>query len=123
MHVTLVTVHLTGQDREVSVEPGIFELGRSRECDLRIDSPLVSRHHCELTHGDHEVWVRDTSRHGTWVNDHRVVDPCQLHDGDQLRLAATVFEVRIIGEVPAPDLVSRVYRALSQIVQPSHKAD
>ena len=123
MYVSIIALHGPGAEQEVNVAPGVFEMGRARDCDLQVDSPLVSRHHCLLLHEDREVRVRDTSRHGTWVNDHRVLDEVPLHDGDVLRLAATEFEVRVLGGDPAPDLFSRACRTLWQALQPRPKAD
>lgn len=42
-----------------------FLLGRSKDCDLRLDHPLVSRHHAELRYQNSEFILADFSTNGT----------------------------------------------------------
>ena len=52
-------------------------IGRARDCQLRIASGEISRHHCEILLADDGVYVRDLdSANGTYVNDERI-DPLQ----------------------------------------------
>ena len=46
-----------------------FRIGRDADCDVRLDDPLISRHHAEVTRRDDLWWVRDLgSRNGTRVD-------------------------------------------------------
>jgi pSer/pThr/pTyr-binding forkhead associated (FHA) protein len=95
-------------------EGTVCTVGRSEDCLLRLpNNPLyqdVSRHHFVLEIGPTEVRVRDLgSRNGTFVNgtmigrrrhdeDAAAVNTQEmpahvLHDGDELRVGGTVFQV------------------------------
>ncbi|MBN2296930.1 MAG: FHA domain-containing protein [Pirellulales bacterium] len=48
-------------------------IGRSRDADLTVAHPQISRKHCELFENDGLILVRDAgSLNGTYVNSHRV---------------------------------------------------
>ena len=83
---------------EVKIAHPEFVIGRASDCDLRLDSTFVSRHHCELVvdHRALAVRVRDLgSQNGTYVNRVVVTDEQELKDGDQLTVACVPFEVHI----------------------------
>jgi hypothetical protein len=64
-------------------------LGRSSECQITIDDPLVSRIHAELTVSDNGVKVRDLgSRNGVRINDVLIRGEAQLAHKDRLRLGS-----------------------------------
>ncbi len=87
----------------VSVETPRFVVGRAEDCHLRLASPLVSRHHCELTVENDGAWIRDlSSRNGTFVNGERVDRERSLRDGDLICVAASVFEVGLRPNVRPP---------------------
>jgi len=72
-------------------------LGRGREVDLTLASPLVSRRHCELYEADGQICVRDLeSLNGTFVGEDRIEDT-QLSSGDLLTVGAAIFEVVLEG--------------------------
>lgn len=61
-------------------------IGRSRECDLALDDPSVSRRHAELrVEGGAWVLTDLRSTNGTFVNGKRV-DRLALSDGDRITL-------------------------------------
>ncbi len=89
---------LRGNDREcgIPVTHFPFVIGRQRDCDFRLDNPLVSRHHCVLFVQDGEVWVQDmASYNGTFINEEKLANPRPLRDGDSLRIAYLPFEVNL----------------------------
>lgn len=47
-----------------------FLLGRSRDCDLSLDHPLVSRHHAEIRYQNNEFTLIDFSTNGTLLITH-----------------------------------------------------
>jgi Protein of unknown function (DUF3662)/FHA domain len=64
-------------------------IGRSRDCDLTLDDPNVSRRHAEVRHEDGGYWVVDLgSTNGVEVNGSRV-ERAELADGDQILLGRT----------------------------------
>lgn len=70
-------------------------LGRSREADLRLSDPNVSRTHAAIRRIGSAYWVADLgSTNGTLVNGERVTRR-QLENGDRITLGATevVFEL------------------------------
>jgi hypothetical protein len=72
-------------------------LGRSRDCDIVIDDPNVSRHHAELHRTPDGGWaVHDLgSTNGVLVNGKRVKREQQLRAGDRIELGTSelVFQV------------------------------
>jgi pSer/pThr/pTyr-binding forkhead associated (FHA) protein len=68
-------------------------VGRSRACEVCLDSSRVSRRHCCLAFRDCEVFVRDLgSTNGTWINGRRVERGC-LRPGDILGIAHLRFRL------------------------------
>ena len=64
-------------------------LGRSRECDIRIDDPNVSRRHAEIRQEGGEYWIVDLgSTNGIEVNGKRV-DRARLSDADRIVVGRT----------------------------------
>jgi pSer/pThr/pTyr-binding forkhead associated (FHA) protein len=69
-------------------------VGRDDDCQLRLNSSLVSRRHCILDVRPDGIWVRDLlSQNGTFVNDVAVTEPLLLRAGDILRVGAALFQV------------------------------
>ncbi|HEU4619489.1 MAG TPA: FHA domain-containing protein [Gammaproteobacteria bacterium] len=56
----------------------------------------VSRSHCELALRDGELKLRDLSRHGTFVNERRVLAETVLKPGDMIRIGSPGAELQII---------------------------
>jgi hypothetical protein len=66
-----------------------YLLGRDPACDLVFPSslyPTVSARHCEIVYEEVGYKLLDHSRHGTLVNELRVVQPISLRSGDCIRL-------------------------------------
>lgn len=62
-------------------------LGRSPECHVTIEDPLVSRQHARILIGGDDAQVVDLgSRNGTRVNGDRIEGSQHLYDGDRIRL-------------------------------------
>jgi hypothetical protein len=92
-----------GAQRIIRLLPELapLRLGRSPECDLRLDwDPEVSRVHAELQClGADWVLVDDgLSRNGSFVSGERVAGRRRLRDRDELTLGAT----RLVFRRPAP---------------------
>jgi ABC-type multidrug transport system ATPase subunit/pSer/pThr/pTyr-binding forkhead associated (FHA) protein len=62
-------------------------IGRAIECDIRLDTPMVSRHHARITKRDSIYCLEDLgSKNGTFVND-KLVKLAELIDGDIIRIS------------------------------------
>ncbi|KAI8326519.1 kinase-like protein, partial [Martensiomyces pterosporus] len=84
-----------------------YHIGRHKSCDIRIQNPHISNHHCLIYRVESEpmldeededsnrrmgagsrVYLEDTSTNGTFVNGKRVEKNAsvELHDGDEIQL-------------------------------------
>ncbi|MFY9514363.1 MAG: GGDEF domain-containing protein [Rubrivivax sp.] len=92
------------------LEPGRFVVGRALESDLHVDSPGVSRRHCELRVDDDSVTLADLgSVNGTFVNESRINGAVVLANGDLVRLGVLVFRFYERQSLEAA-LHDRIYR-------------
>ena len=65
-------------------------IGRSRDCDIPVDDPNVSRRHAEIRHEDGAYWIEDLgSTNGVLVNGKRV-ERAKLEPEDEILLGTTV---------------------------------
>ena len=84
-----------------------FLIGRERDCHLRPDNELISRHHCVLRMDEFTLRVRDLgSRNGTFVNGQKIKGEVILRDGDTLFVGDLALQVRLAGKPngAAPEL-------------------
>jgi predicted component of type VI protein secretion system len=73
--------------QEFDLPPGETVLGRSPECHVTIDDPLVSREHAKILVTNERVVLRDLgSRNGSKLNGRPVAGEIELHDGDRVRI-------------------------------------
>ena len=72
---------------DLEVPPGEFVIGRSADCQLSLDDPLVSRRHALLTVRADGVWVEDLgSRNGVLVNGDRIEGRHRVGDADRITI-------------------------------------
>ncbi len=85
------TVTLTVDGRVVPITSSRVVVGRSRECDVRVDDGNVSRRHCEFTQESPTAWVVADlgSTNGTEVNGRKVSRRTRLDDGDRITVGGT----------------------------------
>lgn len=83
-----IIVQAIGRPRaRVRLEGDLVTVGRSRECDIFLSDPALSRHHAELRRGPAGWIVADLgSKNGTSIGRHRVVGVAPLADGDVITL-------------------------------------
>ena len=80
---------LVGDGRRNVLSGSRVVLGRSRECDIVVSDPNVSRRHAELRRGDGNWSIVDLgSTNGIKVNGRRVAD-ATLREGDTVTLGVT----------------------------------
>jgi hypothetical protein len=73
--------------QEFDLPPGETILGRSPECQVTIDDPLVSREHAKILVEGEKVLCKDLgSRNGLKVNGQQVQGQAVLEDGDRIRI-------------------------------------
>jgi hypothetical protein len=83
----LVTLTIDGRRRTIDERSVV--LGRSRECDVRVDDPNVSRRHAEVRQEGATYWLVDLdSTNGTELNGKRV-SRAKLADGDRITVGST----------------------------------
>jgi hypothetical protein len=96
---------------DLELPPGEFAIGRSEECQLALDDPLVSRKHAVLRVGNRGVTVVDLgSRNGVIVNGERIGKERRLHHGDKVTIGG---QDMILSEGTSEDGV-QAGRTLSQ---------
>ena len=77
---------------QTAPQTGILTIGRLPECDLAIDSPLVSREHAKLYCGPEGVEIEDRhSTNGTFVNGLQIAEKVRLRQGDRIAIASFIF--------------------------------
>ncbi|MEX1141893.1 MAG: DUF3662 and FHA domain-containing protein [Thermoleophilaceae bacterium] len=86
---------LAGEGRRTAIDADPFTIGRSRECDLAIDDPNISRRHAELR-SDGDSWriVDLGSTNGVKVNRRRL-DEAVLRSGDRITLGLSDFDFEL----------------------------
>lgn len=88
--------------QEFDLPRGATILGRSSDCHVTIEDPLVSRHHARIVlDGDRAVVYDLNSRNGVKVNGAPVKDPVELKDGDRLRIGTQELVFCRVDAAPA----------------------
>jgi pSer/pThr/pTyr-binding forkhead associated (FHA) protein len=92
---SMLTVQSDGQrSRSVRLD-GSTTIGRSVECELRLDDTYVSQQHARIFDRGGNWYVEDLgSTNGTFVNDQKLVAPAMLTPGDKVRVGQTTVELR-----------------------------
>lgn len=71
--------------------------GRSKECDIVVDSPKASRQHAIITQNEYQQWLLQDleSTNGTLLNNERVIKPTALYHRDHIYIEGFEFRVTI----------------------------
>ena len=90
--------------RTIRVPQGKLLIGREKDCQLRLDSDSVSRHHCVLLLDEYALRIRDLgSKNGTYVNGSRIGGESHLEHDDSVSIDQLTFEVDLGG--PADEVI------------------
>jgi ABC transport system ATP-binding/permease protein len=121
---------ITNQLRQHDLEPNQKALnlsilqsvliGRSSECDLIIDSPLISRKHAKITKYFDEFFVEDCeSTNGTFLNSLRVKRKKQMYKGDSLGFAGFeyIFDGIFLHSISLKGQTKIVAQQLTKIIK------
>jgi thioredoxin reductase/ferredoxin len=73
-------------------------IGRAPTCDVLVEDTTASREHCTIEWQDTAFHVRDSSTHGTYLDDKRVVRQ-PLEASYVLRIGTTLFRLAVRGEI------------------------
>lgn len=93
------------EGKAIPLTVGKFLVGRERDCHLRPNSEMISRHHCVFTTDDYGVRLRDLgSTNGTIVNEQPIRGEVVLNMGDIVRIGKLTFEMMIGPAVATPDV-------------------
>jgi len=109
---------LVWQDGELLKEQWILDrtpmtIGRSPDCDVRLDLRWVSRAHARVCLEETHYILEDMgSRNGVFVNGQRVTGRRLLEDGDRIQLAPGLELIFVDSEATAP-LPGRISRGLT----------
>ena len=113
MSARLVPIHSSALPA-VAISRPVILIGRHPECDVRIDSPQVSRRHCCVALAYDRLVIRDLgSRNGVRVNG-RVVDEYQLRNGDEVAIAQFLFRLEADAAPAPPKAASHRSRSCTQ---------
>jgi hypothetical protein len=89
MGVEASTAELSWDDERRVIDRRRLVLGRSRDCDIQLSDPNVSRRHAELRQEGASYWIVDLdSTNGIEVNGRRL-KRAKLEDGDRVTLGST----------------------------------
>ena len=104
------------QTSEIALSQQEFLIGRGIDCDLRLKSTDISRHHCiiRLT-ADKAELVDLGSQNGTFLKGERVRSQAELHTGDKIQLGSFCY-VMDLGDRDAADLRASTPAPASTIV-------
>jgi pSer/pThr/pTyr-binding forkhead associated (FHA) protein len=96
MKVKLVIVGGKQAGMEIRVRKPKFLVGRGEECQLRPQSHLISRKHCAILVENGSAAIEDFgSTNGTFLNDERIQQRRDLHDGDRIKIGKLELEARL----------------------------
>lgn len=108
----ITIIHEDGTEREMPLTEPVVRIGRSRECQVFIPDPSMSRVHAEIVR-DGEGWrIADCgSKNGTFVNGTRLDRPVPLTEGD--RITAGKSQV-VFGQATRPTVVIRTEESTTE---------
>lgn len=92
-------------NHNLELNAGDFYIGRSPECQLAVDDPLVSRKHAQLTVTADTVTVRDLgSRNGILVNGIKMIGPRILIEGDRVTVGSQEITLLVMRSSRLPEV-------------------
>jgi pSer/pThr/pTyr-binding forkhead associated (FHA) protein len=88
-----------GSTPSVPIVKPVLLIGRHPECDIRIDSPQISRRHCCVAIAYDRVVIRDLgSRHGVRVNG-MIIDEAHHNLGDEIAIGHFLYRLENLAPV------------------------
>jgi len=123
MQVQLIVANENRKGQVIPVNVSPFMIGRAEGCNLRSQSPKISRHHCTLLTNNGTVMVQDLGgENGTFVNGNRIFPAQELHDGDELVIGTHKFVVSIKTGTAQPEAnPGEVYELPTSVIVPPNQ--
>ncbi len=88
----LVVIYGTGLGRIYNLPVKAAVIGRSPNCEIRVNHESISRNHSKIVNTGKSVLIRDLgSTNGTYVND-QPIEEHVLRDGDLIKVGRTIFK-------------------------------
>ncbi len=88
---------------DLELPPGEFLIGRSEECQLALDDPMVSRRHAALRVSSSGVVAIDLgSRNGVLVNGEKIKSERKLDDGDRVAVGGHELVLVVVRQQGSP---------------------
>ncbi len=83
----------------------VWQIGRSKDCDIVLPDRWCSRHHiCIERQADHRYRLTDLkSMNGTFIGNNRIHAPHVLKHGDRISIGESELEYIDLRDVPSPD--------------------
>ncbi len=98
MQAFLIRVTEDGKAQAVPLTHERTLVGRLDDCQVRIRSGKISRHHCEIINDGESLTLKDLgSSNGTFLNQEKI-DEEKLKAGDLIAVGSLVFLVQLNGE-------------------------
>jgi len=89
--------------QEIDLHRGVTLIGRSPDCQVTIEDPLVSRQHARIVIDDQGARVEDLkSRNGVKLNGKPIKAPTNLREGDRVRIGTQELVFCEIAEGSGP---------------------
>jgi hypothetical protein len=110
---------------DLELAPGEFVIGRSTECQLSLDDPLVSRRHAVIKIKSGAATVQDLgSRNGVLVNALRIEGERALVAGDKISIGSQEMQLLSAEEAhPQARVNEDVYRRATQTLGAAYVVD
>lgn len=90
MSAVLVVTQDKKQLAKAAIDADVFVVGRTADCNLRIEEPLASRQHFEIVRDRGRYLIQDRgSRNGTTLNGEKLTAKRELKDGDEIGVGGT----------------------------------
>jgi pSer/pThr/pTyr-binding forkhead associated (FHA) protein len=85
-------------------EQATLIIGRSRECQLRIDSPDISSQHAKIGFNNNKFWVEDLgSTNGTFIDNEQVYGRQIIESGKKIKLGGNFTLAPVLSHIELED--------------------
>ena len=100
-----------------SVPPGEYTLGRNPDCEVRVQTELISRRHAKLTVNFQEVFIEDLgSSNGTFVAGQPIKECTQVFPGQPVSLGTVKLDIRRIKSGDTTESLSPFGETLQRVL-------
>lgn len=85
------------ETRSIDLEPGTYDVGRSKENDIVLSDSKISRLHAKISYNleDETFIIEDLeSANGVYVNKVKIINSGKLKEGDEVKLGRAIIEIK-----------------------------